>query len=148
MDKMPPNRLILRLYAGGLAPLLGRFILLLTTTGRKSGLPRTTPLQFEQVDGAYCVGSARGTQADWFRNIRLEPQVTVRVKNHVFDGLAEPVTDPARVTDFLELRLRRHPRMVGKILQMEGLPSRPTRSQLEGYARRLAMVIIHPKRKP
>lgn len=148
MDKMPPNRLILRLYAGGLAPLLGRFILLLTTTGRKSGLPRTTPLQFEQVDGAYCVGSARGTQADWFRNIRLEPQVTVRVKNHVFDGLAEPVTDPARVTDFLELRLRRHPRMVGKILQMEGLPSRPTRSQLEEYARQLAMVIIHPKRKP
>lgn len=91
MDKMPPNRLILRLYTGGLAPLLGRLILLLTTTGRKSGLPR--------------------------------------------------------ITDFLELRLRRHPRMVGKILQMEGLPSRPTRSQLEEYARRLAMVIIHPKRK-
>jgi len=147
MDKMPPNRLILGLYAGGLAPLLGRFILLLTTTGRKSGLPHTTPLQFEQVDGAYCVGSARGTQADWFRNIRLEPQVTVRVKNHVFDGLAEPVTDPARIADFLELRLRRYPRMVGKILQMEGLPSRPTRGQLEEYARRLAMVTIHPKRK-
>jgi len=148
MDKMPPNRLILRLYEGGLAPLLGRFILLLTTTGRKSGLPRTTPLQFEVVNGAYYIGSARGAQADWFRNIRLEPQVTVRVKNHVFDGLAEPVTDPARITDFLELRLHRHPRMVGKILQMEGLPSRPTRSQLEEYALRLAMVIIHPKRKP
>jgi deazaflavin-dependent oxidoreductase (nitroreductase family) len=146
MDKMPPNRLILRLYEGGLAPLLGRFILLLTTTGRKSGLPRTTPLQYEVVNGAYYLGSARGKQADWFRNIRLEPQVTVRVKNHVFDGLAEPVTDPARITDFLELRLSRHPRMVGKILQMEGLPSRPTRSQLEDYARRLAMVIIHPER--
>ena len=144
MDKMPPNRLILRLYTGGLAPLLGRLILLLTTTGRKSGLPRTTPLQYEVVDGDYYIGSARGAQADWFRNIRAEPQVTVRVKNHVFDGLAEPVTDPARIADFLELRLRRHPRMVGKILQMEGLPSRPTRSQLEEYARRLAMVIIHP----
>jgi hypothetical protein len=100
------------------------------------------------VEGAYYIGSARGKQADWFRNIRLEPQVTLRVKNHVFDGLAEPVTDPARIADFLELRLRRHPRVVGKILQMEGLPSRPTYSQLEEYARRLAMVIIHPKRKP
>ncbi|PJH76209.1 MAG: hypothetical protein CO064_02520, partial [Anaerolineae bacterium CG_4_9_14_0_8_um_filter_58_9] len=75
-------------------------------------------------------------------------QVTLRVKNHIFEGLAEPVTDPARIADFLELRLRRHPRLVGKILQMEGLPSRPTRSQLEEYAQRLAMVIIHPKRKP
>lgn len=73
MDKMPPNRLILRLYTGGLAPLLGRFILLLTTTGRKSGFPHTTPLQFEVVNGAYYIGSARGKQADWFRNIRAKP---------------------------------------------------------------------------
>ena len=32
-----------------------RSVLLLTTTGRRSGLPRVTPLQFEEQDGLYYV---------------------------------------------------------------------------------------------
>ena len=35
-------------YAVGLGPLVGRFVLLLTTTGRKSGLRRVTPLVYER----------------------------------------------------------------------------------------------------
>ena len=37
------------LYAIGLGPLIGRIILLLTTTGRKSGKKRVTPLQYEKI---------------------------------------------------------------------------------------------------
>ena len=48
------------LYAAGLGPLVGKIILLLTTTGRKSGLKRITPLQYEEIDGKYYLGSARG----------------------------------------------------------------------------------------
>lgn len=132
------------LYRSGLAPLLGRFVLLLTTTGRKSGLPRVTPLQYEEVDGAIYVASARGAKADWFRNILADRCVKVRIKSHEFEGLAEPVTDPCRIADFLELRLVRHPQMVGAILQSAGLPASPSRGQLEDYARQLAMVIIRP----
>jgi deazaflavin-dependent oxidoreductase (nitroreductase family) len=140
----PPSALIIRLYNLGLAPLLGRLILLLTTTGRKSGLPRVTPLQYELIDGQFYIGSARGTKADWFRNILADPHVRVRLKSREFAGIAEPITDFTLVADFLELRLRRHPRMVGMILKSDGLPSKPTRSQLEEYARGLAMVIIRP----
>jgi len=43
----PPNRLMKALYAVGLGPVVGRLVLLLTTTGRKTGLPRVTPLQYE-----------------------------------------------------------------------------------------------------
>lgn len=71
------------------------FVLLLTTTGRKSGLPRTTPLQYEEVDGAYLVASARGAQADWYRNLLANPQVEVQVKGRSFKAAAQPVTDPA-----------------------------------------------------
>ena len=143
--RAPPSALIIRLYTMGFAPLLGRLILLLTTTGRKSGLSRTTPLQYEMVDGQFYIGSARGAQADWFRNILADPHVRVRVKSREFAGIAEPVTDCLRVADFLELRLRRHPRMVGMILRLEGLPAQPTRAQMEHYARGLAMVIIRPQ---
>ncbi len=142
--RAPPPHLMRFLYRSGLAPLLGRFILLLTTTGRKSGLPRVTPLQYEEVDGAIYVASARGAKADWFRNILADHCVKVRIKSREFEGLAEPVNDPGRIADFLELRLQRHPQMVGAILKSVGLPASPSRSELEEYASQLAMVIIRP----
>jgi deazaflavin-dependent oxidoreductase (nitroreductase family) len=142
--RAPPNQLLLRLYATPLALLLGRLILLLTTTGRKTGLPRTTPLQYEHDGGCYLVGSSRGKQADWFRNILANPQVGVQVGMRYFQGHADPVTDPRRIADLLELRLQRHPLMVGKILEMEGLGRTPGRARLEIYACKLAMVVIQP----
>ena len=140
----PPASLIKALYAIGLGPVVGRFILLLTTIGRKSGLPRITPLQYEEIAGQIYIGSARGPQADWFRNIVANPRVHIRVKSREFNGIAQPVTDVARIADFLELRLERHPRMVGAILASEGLPRKPSRADIEEYARRLAMVIVRP----
>jgi deazaflavin-dependent oxidoreductase (nitroreductase family) len=141
----PPDvRLIKALYGLGLGPLVGRLILLLTTTGRKSGLPRVTALQYEEVDGAIYVGSSKGTRADWFQNLQANPCVTVRVKSRQFSGMARPVTDPGIVADFLELRLRRHPRMVGAMLRSEGLSAAPDRAELETYASKLAMAIIRP----
>jgi deazaflavin-dependent oxidoreductase (nitroreductase family) len=141
----PPDvRVFKTLYALGLGPLVGRLVLLLTTTGRKSGLPRVTALQYEDVDGALYLGSSRGTQADWFKNLVANPCVSIRVKSRQFSGTAEPVTDPARIADFLELRLRRHPRMVGAMMKSEGLPATPSRAELETYASKLAIAIIRP----
>ena len=142
--RTPPSQLIRLLYAWGMAPVLGRIVLLLTTTGRKSGLPRVTPLQYEELDGAIYVASARGHKADWFRNILASSCVKVRLGSREFEGTAEPVTDAARIADFLELRLRRHPKMVGAILRSEGLSEPPTRGELEEYARQLALVIVRP----
>ena len=142
---MPPNNVMKILYAIGLGPLVGRLVLLLTTTGRKTGRPRVTPLQYEEVDGAIYLGSSRGQKADWFRNILANPHVEVRVKSRRLRGVAETVTDPSRIADFLELRLKRHPKMVGMILEREGLPAQPERAQLEAYAAKLAMVVVRPE---
>ena len=131
-------------YALGLGPVYGRLVLLLTTTGRKSGLDRVTPLQYEEIDGDIVVASARGSQADWFRNIQANQNVRVRVKSRHFDGIAEPVTDPKRVADFLEYRLARHPRVIGFIMRREGVSKKPTRAELEMHAEGKAIVIIKP----
>jgi deazaflavin-dependent oxidoreductase (nitroreductase family) len=132
-------------YALGLGELLGRFVLLLTTTGRKSGKPRVTPLQYEEFDGTFYIGSARGVTSDWLRNIQANPEVMVRVKDRRFRGEAQVVTDPQKVADFLSLRLQRHPQMVGLILRSQGYPGAPNRQQLEAYARERALVVIHPE---
>ena len=136
--KYPPQLF----YAIGLGPIYGRIVLLLTTTGRKSGLPRVTPLQYEEMDGKIVIGSARGTKADWYRNIVADQHVQVRVKSHCFDGIGEQVTDPKRIADFLEYRLSKHPRMIGFIMSREGISKNPSREELESHAKGKAMVII------
>ena len=133
------------LYAIGLGPVIGKIILLLTTTGRKTGLKRVTPLQYEEIDGKYYLGAARGLKADWVRNIQANPRVEVRVKSLNFQGQAEVVTDPCRVADFVEVRLQRHPLIIGMIMQKaHGLPKQPNREQLEKLAENEALVIITP----
>lgn len=137
------------LYAAGLGPMVGKIILLLTTTGRKTGLKRTTPLQYEEINGEYYLGSARGTRSDWYRNVTCDGRVEVQVKNLRFRGSAEPVTDPDRIADFLETRLRRHPFMMGVLMQkVHKLPKVPSRQQLLELAATEAMVIIRPANKP
>ena len=133
------------LYAIGLGPLIGTIILLLTTTGRKSGKKRVTPLQYEKLGCAYYVGAARGLKADWVRNILSDPKVEVRVGAKHFQGTAEVVTDPSKFADFMEIRLAHHPHMIGLIMEKaHRLPRRPSREQLEELARTEAFVILHP----
>lgn len=136
------NIRMVRNYRRGIGPT--RMVLLLTTTGRKSGQPRVTPLQFEEVDGDIYIASARGQEADWFKNILANPNVHVQIGEHKYPALAEPVTDPMRIADFIELRLKRHPLMIRLIMHLfDRLPLRFKRSDLESYSTGKALVILH-----
>jgi deazaflavin-dependent oxidoreductase (nitroreductase family) len=129
-------------YRRGLGP--KRIVLLLTTIGRKSGQARVTPLQYEEVEGDIYIASARGAEADWFKNIQVNPQVYVQIGKREFAAMAEPVTDPARIADFIELRLRRHPVMIRLIMHFfDGLPWRVNRADLEEFCKHKAMVVLH-----
>jgi deazaflavin-dependent oxidoreductase (nitroreductase family) len=133
-------------YKRGFGPT--RIVLLLTTIGRKSGLPRVTPPQFEEVDGNYYIASARGQDADWFKNIRANPNVHVQIREREFDAVAEPVSDPIRIADFIELRLKRHPVMIRLIMILfDGLPLRFTRAGLVKFCQEKAMAVLRPNTK-
>lgn len=62
--------------------LVGLDMLLLTTTGRKSGLPRTTPMPFYR-DGErlVIVGSNGGADTDplWWKNLQSDPVCEVEI---------------------------------------------------------------------
>jgi deazaflavin-dependent oxidoreductase (nitroreductase family) len=136
------------LYESGKGWIIGKFILLLIHTGRKSGNQYVTPLQYEKINESYHVGVGRGHKSDWFRNILADPCVHVRVGRDEFDCLAEAVTDPERVADFLEYRLRRHPLLIGLIMKFaHRLPMRPSRNHLLELGRKTPMVILDPARK-
>ncbi len=65
----------------------GTTILLLTTIGRSSGEPRTTPLIHRVDDGRYIVIASKGgapEHPDWFRNLSENPQIEIQVKDERF----------------------------------------------------------------
>ncbi|MEI8305706.1 MAG: nitroreductase/quinone reductase family protein [Chloroflexales bacterium] len=137
------NARLAAIYRRGAGP--RHIVLLLTTTGRSSGLPRVTPLQFEAVDGAYYVASARGPAADWFKNIQANPRVHIQVRDRGCDATAEAVTDPRRIADFIELRLKRHPVMIRLIMTVfDHVPLRFSRADLETLCQEKALVILRP----
>jgi deazaflavin-dependent oxidoreductase (nitroreductase family) len=138
------QRIHRRLYDSGKGWIVGWLILLLRHTGRKSGRQYATPPQYEMIDGAYYIGSARGAKADWFRNIQANPQVEVSVGRTTFKARAEPVNDPGRVADFLAYRLERHPFMIGLMMKLHHLPIRPNREQQLELGKTTTLVILHP----
>ena len=131
-------------YAIGLGPIIGKLILLLTTTGRVTGLRRVTPLQYEAVGDVLYVGSARGMKADWVQNILVHPQVEVRVKNQQIKGTAQVITNLDQIIEFLNLRIKNHPHMMAAMLKTEGITKNPDQFQLGNYASQIALVKITP----
>jgi deazaflavin-dependent oxidoreductase (nitroreductase family) len=72
-------------------PMEGRPLLLLTTTGAKSGQLRTTPMMYiPDGDRLLVIASNAGASIhpDWYRNLVAYPEVTVEVGNEIFEAIA------------------------------------------------------------
>ena len=134
-----------RLYRFGFGQKVGPPLLILITTGRKSGLPRETPLQYELIDGVYYCGSMRGGQADWYRNIAADPEVLVRVGGQQFPALARTIDDSEEVLAFLKYRLERSPRMIMAIMRADGLQRDADEAALRSYAKGMTALAIQPR---
>jgi deazaflavin-dependent oxidoreductase (nitroreductase family) len=79
--------------------LLGRGMLLLTTKGRRTGRPYTTPLQYFKDEGdIVIVGSNAGSDrhTDWWLNLLANPEAEVRVKRNTSRVRAEEVLGEER----------------------------------------------------
>ena len=134
------------LYKIGLGHVVGNMVLLLTTTGRKTGLSRVTPLQYERIDGEYYVAAARGKKADWIRNLIADPNVKIQVKNHHHIGIARLIIHRPQVINFLNLRIKRHPRMMRMMLRAEGLKFPITDEKIKEFAKNIVLVKIVTQR--
>ena len=83
----------------------GAPILLLTTRGRSSGEPRTTPLIHRTDDGRWVVVASKGgapRNPAWFENLKADPEAEIEIKD-------EKIPVRARAADGEErARLWRH----------------------------------------
>ncbi|MCW2593479.1 MAG: deazaflavin-dependent nitroreductase family protein [Mycobacterium sp.] len=83
---------------GGNVAEFGDNLLLLTTTGAKSGQPRLSPLAYLAIDGrTIIVGSYAGAPKDpaWVHNLRANPRAHIEVGADSYDVLARelPTTE-------------------------------------------------------
>ena len=78
----------------------GARLLLLTTTGARTGTPHTTPVGYlaDGGDRILVIASAGGSarHPDWFRNLVAHPQVTVESGTFTYEARAEILTGEER----------------------------------------------------
>ena len=81
------NAFFLRLTNGRLGSRLGtQTILLLETTGRKSGQAREIPIAYFSHEGKYLIVESnwgKDTHADWYLNLKKNPRATLKVNGKV-----------------------------------------------------------------
>jgi deazaflavin-dependent oxidoreductase (nitroreductase family) len=80
-------------------PFVGRQMLILTTTGAKSGERRETPLVYStDGDGVVIVASMGGAPKHpaWYHNIVAKPEVTLEVGGEAYTATATIVDDIER----------------------------------------------------
>jgi deazaflavin-dependent oxidoreductase (nitroreductase family) len=130
-------------YRLGLHWLVSRQVLLLTTTGRRSGLKRLVPVDYEEEDGTYYVVPNQGTQSTWYRNLVAHPEVTIQVGRKRMEAIATPVTD---------LNLKAHvlrrfasARWSFRVKKYYGIPPGATDEQLLELAPHRVVVAVRPR---
>ena len=103
------NKTIIEEFRANQGVLGGNFegapVLLLHTTGAKSGVERVNPMMYLDDDGrVYVFASKAGadTHPDWYHNLRAHPQVTVEVGNERYDAIAHDVEGDERTRVYAE----------------------------------------------
>jgi deazaflavin-dependent oxidoreductase (nitroreductase family) len=80
-------------------PFEGMTLLLLTSTGAKSGQPRLAPLAYLTIDGKMIIiGSKAGadTNPDWVHNLRANPRARIEVGTEAYDVTARELPPEER----------------------------------------------------
>ena len=79
--------------------LQGAPVALLTTTGRKTGEPRVSPLLFWREGNRIVLIASQGgaaTNPMWYLNLKANPDVTVQIKDEVLTLTARDATEAER----------------------------------------------------
>ena len=101
MDVKAINRKVIEQFRAG-AEIEGMHrdrLVLLTTTGAKSGRPHTTPMMFHRDgDRLLVMASDAGSPRvpDWYRNLVADPHVAVEIGDECYRALAVPAEGAER----------------------------------------------------
>ena len=137
----PLFRLPTVLWRLGLGPVMTRLevrrghLVMLTATGRSSGLPRHTPVTAHSVDGRTYLWCPYGRRAQWYRNITENPVVTVQSRGGARAMRAVGVDDVDEAAEVIASLRRFDETFLRSYLGAEGFADTP--DDIARNARRL-----------
>ncbi|MFC7549171.1 nitroreductase family deazaflavin-dependent oxidoreductase [Plantactinospora sp. GCM10030261] len=143
------RRLLFRLpvyvYRVGLGAVLGRRFLYLVHTGRVSGRRRDVVIEtVGREGGRYQVCSGFGTSAQWYRNIRHNPDVAIQVGRHRARATAV-LLDTARGADLMARYASRHPTLARRLCTVMGFEVDGSEADFREVGRRVPFVEFVPQ---
>lgn len=98
-------------------------LLVLTTRGRKSGIPRHAAVEYRRHGSKVYLISAWGARPDWYQNLLVDPLVTIQLGREKVSALADKVSDPAEAARALHLFRRdapaRYDVVLGRLIEDE-----------------------------
>ena len=97
-------------------PFVGRQILLLTTTGAKTGAERTSPLVYTHDGDRIVIVASKGgspTNPGWYHNLRANPVVTLELGNERFKARAVTATPESERRRLYDQHARTNPAFLG-----------------------------------
>lgn len=118
----------------------GNIIMVITTTGRKSGKRISTPVGYQQ-DGDTIVAFNVGGVSNWYKNLAKNPMVMLEIKKQTYQMRAVYVNDADEINQIFELYKREQPTMLTRFF---GLPANPSADDLTEAATRIKFVRFHP----
>jgi deazaflavin-dependent oxidoreductase (nitroreductase family) len=142
-------RLPLLAYRIGLGALMDRIhVAALTTQGRTSGKPRFAALEYRTHGSKIYIISGWGEQANWVRNLEVNPQVTLRRGVRAQAGQAAIVRDRNEVFRALTLFYRSNPAYYERLFKQAGQRDMLDALTLPQIADRVVVVRVNPDSGP
>lgn len=140
-------RLPIWLYRLRLGWLLGDRFLLLTHTGRKSGLARQVVLEVVQHDkntGAYYVAVGFGERSDWYRNVLKTPEVMICSGRRQLAARAEQLP-PEKAEQIIVDYAHRHPLTLRVIVKVLGYGVDGNQAGYAALGRTIPIIALRPR---
>lgn len=153
-DPKPPSgisRLLYRspiwLYKLHLGWLMGKRFLMITHTGRVSGLPRHVVLEvvkYEPASESYYIAAGWGEKSDWVKNIQADPHVHIQVGRQSMDSVAVQLTQDESEVVILDYA-QRHPSAMKSLAGFMGYQVDGTEADFRELGRQLLMFALKPR---
>ena len=118
---------------------MGNYIMVITTTGRKSGKPFTTPVGYQRDGETVLSFNVNGT-SNWYKNLAQNPLVTIEIKKQISQMRAVYVTDKNEIQQVLDLYKREQPTMLPRFF---GIPAEASGEELYKAGERIKFVRFH-----
>lgn len=138
--------LIVPLYRVKLLPILGfgKIFLILKTKGWKTGKTRRTPLEYRRYEGDIIIFAARGENATWVKNIRLNPNnvSVMRGFNH-FKPRLEFISDINRKLDIIKWYVTNFTKAAKLLFGWDPLKDSPETTDFSKLINILSIILLH-----